>query len=481
MIFNIITKTDKKGLIIIDYMINQETGEIVTIKDLLEYTGIVYVSNLNKSFFEIIKELKRLKFKNVYAITKKNQFSFFYKNGECYSIKINNNGKFLTIANFEKKFVVDFGNYEKNKKLIEYAIAEERTSSSLGRDSFNEWLRTFFKVKKHTINVNACYTIFRRDYPIIKDSMLDTAKEFVTGYQYAQQGYYYNVHNYDICSSYPAQLLNDTPKGKPIEYKTLEEIPPTYFYVVKFTAIDINVKPNKIDFLETNNKNIATFVLTKQLFELFKNNYAFKMLKIKRITGFKTRKGVFAEFVEKNVLMGKELELDPSIKKYNKAIANSIVGYFGKNPVRSETKLENGTINYRVVDSDPIYLPIYLYVLGKAKSEFIQVLEKCAKYDIIYANTDGFLTQHPVDMKKLNFGRSSKIGFFKNKIGFAEIYIECVNGYSAITQDGEIDNTISGLRTLNPVSVEEYRNKTFAYVVHEITSQGLTEKIISLE
>lgn len=479
-LYNIITKS-KNGFMKIEAIINQETGEVITINELLANTGIIYVSNLSRSFFELIMMLKKLKYRNVYSITKKNQFSFFYKNGECYSIRINTNGKYLTIANFTKKFMQDFGDFETNKKLIDYAMQEERTASSLGRDGFNEWLKSIFKVQGRTLNVNACYTIFRRDYPVIKDSILDTAKEFVTGYQYAKRGYYYNINNYDICSSYPAQLLNDTPKGKPIEYKTIEEIPPTYFYVVKFTAIDIKLKPNKIDFLETNNKNIATFVLTKQLFELFKNNYTYNMLKIKQIKGFKTRKNVFASFIEKNVLRGKELEIDPYIKKYNKAIANSVVGYFGKNPIRVETKFKNGRIIERVVESEAIYLPIYLYVLGKAKAEFIQVLQRCSKYNIIYANTDGFLTEKPVDMKMLNFGRGSQIGYFKNKIGFSEIYIDCINGYSAVTTAGEIDNTISGIRTLSPVSVEEYKNKTFKYIVQEVTPQGLAEKIISLE
>lgn len=480
MIFNILTKLEK-GFIRIDAIVDQETGEVVTLKELLTHTGVIYVSNLNRAFFELITMLKKLKYTNVYSVSKKNQFSFFYKNGECYSIKINTSGKYLTIANFEKKFMQDFSDFETNKKLIEYAIQQERMASSLGRDSFNEWMRSIFKVQGRTLNINACYTVFRRDYPVIKDSILDTAKEFVSGYQYAKQGYYYNINNYDMCSSYPAQLLNDTPKGKPIDYKTLEDVPPTYFYVVKFTALDIKLKPNKIDFLETDGKNISTFVLTKQLFELFKNNYAYSMLKIKRITGFKTRKNVFTHFVEKNVLQGKELEFDPFIKKYNKAIANSIVGYFGKNPIRTETKFKNGRIIERIVESEPIYLPIYLYVLGKAKAEFIQVLQRCAKYDIIYANTDGFLTSKPVDMKMLNFGRGTHIGYFKNKVGFSEIYIDCVNGYSAVTVDGEIDNTISGIRTLSPLSVEEYKNKKFKYLIQEVTPQGLTENIISLE
>ena len=77
------------------------------------------------------------------------------------------------------------------------------------------------------------------------------------------------------------------------EYENIEDIPQTYFYIVKFSAIDIKLKAGKIDFLETDNINISTFVLTQHLFNLFKSNYTYTRIRIKKIIAFKTRKGLF--------------------------------------------------------------------------------------------------------------------------------------------------------------------------------------------
>ena len=477
MIYNINVKKDKSNIFKIENIIDQETGEVITLEQLLSLSGTIFVSNLNIAFFEIIKKLKNLKFRNVYNATKKNQFSFAYKNGECYSIRLYRD-KLLIISNFEKKFLREFGDYETNKKLVDYSIFKNRNSSSIGRDAFNEWLQSVFKCKNHTININACMNIFRQDYPVIKNDFLETAKTYTSGYQIAKRGYYHNVYNYDIISSFPSQLLNDTPVGLPREFDSFDNMPTSYWYIVKFTALDIVCKDNCIDFLECNNSNIHTFVLTKHLFELFKTTYTFKILKIKRIQAFKTRHDRFIDFVYNNVIAGKLNEFDPIISKYNKGVANSIVGYFGKNTTRISCKFIGNTIHYKNEECEPIYLPLYLFVTGKAKAEFIRTINRIGLDNIIYANTDGILTSNPVKLERLNYGRVGQIGIFKQKPIFKEIYIDCINGYSAITEDGKIDNTISGMKPLSPVSVADYMNNTFDYVINEITTQGVQEHVI---
>ena len=123
-------------------------------------------------------------------------------------------------------------------------------------------------------------------------------------------------------------------------------------------------------------------------------------------------------------------------------------------------------------------MPLYLFVTGKAKAEFIRTINRIGLDNIIYANTDGILTAKPVKLERLNWGRTGQIGIFKQKPIFKEIYIDCINGYSAITEDGKIDNTISGMKPLSPVSVADYMNNTFDYVINEITTQGVQEHVI---
>lgn len=458
-------------------IIKQETGEILTIEEFLKLEGNAYCDNLNIAFMELIKVLFNLGYKNDFKADNKKYFNFMYKAGECLQINIRHeNNKILHIINFEKKFLQEFSTYEENKTLIEYAIKNNRLSNSIGHDAFNEFLKIAFKTKKQELNINACREIFRRDYPILDYDLLTQAKKYTSGYQIAKRGLYNDIYEYDITSSYPSQLVNDTPEGYPILFNDIEDIPTTYFYIIKFTAFDINIKPNKIDFLDTDKKNINTFVLTQHLFNLFKKNYTYTILKIKSIIAFKTRKGRFNEFIKKNIIDGKINAKNEHIAKYNKAIANSLTGYFGKNTQKEIIKVEKNGNKYNfitdTIQTDPVYLPIYLYVTGKAKAEFINTLQNTAKNGIIYANTDGFLTNIKLDINALNIGRFGVLGTFKEKHLFKKIYIDCINGYSAEDYAGNIYNSISGLTTLNKLSVEQYEHRTFDYYCNEIDDNG---------
>ena len=177
-------------------IINQSTGEILSLIDFLCLDGIVYVNNLDFAFMEICKKLIELKYKNVFKAQKNNQFSFVYKNGECLQIKIiKANKKHLTIVNFETKFLQPFTTYENNIALVNYAIKKNRVSASLGVDAFNEFLLQAFKSHGQQVkNIHACKEIFRRrDYPIIDNEILNQAKENTSGYQMALQGLYTNI------------------------------------------------------------------------------------------------------------------------------------------------------------------------------------------------------------------------------------------------------------------------------------------------
>lgn len=459
----------------LENVIDISTGEILAPVDFIALNGKAFCANLDIAFMDLIKLLTKQKYKNVFVCQKAKQFSFVYKNGECLGIHIkHSNNKELRICNFEKKFLIDF-DIDTAESVFAYSISQCRNSYTLGRDAFNEWLQMEFTTKGQRLNINTCNKLFRKDYPILRDSMLDRAKDACSGYQMAKQGYYKNVYNYDISSSYPAQLMNNTPIGLIKEFETLEAIPESYFYIVKATFIDVKIKPCKIDFLDIDGANITTQVLPEHLFKLAQSNYEYSKLKIKRIIAFKTRAHRFNNFVYKNVIQGKIQAQNKFIAKYNKAIANSIVGYFGKNATTTQTKLEhkNGKISIveREIQGEPVYLPIYIYVTGKAKAEFITTLQRTGLDKIIYANTDGFISNEQINIASLNLGRKD-VGLYRLDKTFKEIFIEAINGYCGLDTNNELDNTLSGLHLLSPVSVEQYMNKSFDYTIKEIDGNG---------
>ena len=294
-----------------------------------------------------------------------------------------------------------------------------------------------------------------------------------SGYQYFRRGIYTNIQSYDISKSYASQLLNNLPIGNGRVYEKIEQIPDSYWYVVQFVCFDIKVKDGKIDFAHCNKKNVKILTLTKHLFELFRENYVTSAMRVKRILAFKTRRAMCQNFINNNVL---DTQIAPVLVKYNKAIANSIVGYMGKNRrvIRSKITHSRKTykIEYTVEESEPVYLPIYLYVTGKAKAEFIRTLQNIGLEHILYANTDGLLTDLTLDENRLNFGRHNTIGIFKHKGTFKEIYIECVNGYCGQYLDGTLDNTLSGMRVLSPLTAKQYQDGHFDYILNEYMSDG---------
>lgn len=456
-------------------IICQTTGELLSLFDLIDKYDYAFVNdNFNLVWADICKQLNNAGYDNDFEIKANKQYSFIYQSGSCLEITIRNEkGKYTRIVNFAKKFNTEFSDLETNQKLLAYAEQKDRHSITLGNDAFQEWLRYCFKVRHRTLNVNACRSVFRREYPVLSDSetnICETAKNYVAGFQYVKTGRFQNLYYYDICSSFPAQLLNATPKGAPIKLNSVSEVKPNYFYIVKFTSIGTKLKPNCIDAF--NCKDICTLTLTEHSFNLFKKNYTYTAIQEHFVLAFKTRANQFSDFVYDNVIKGKEQETDKDIARYNKAIANSVVGYFGKRTITEQNCImeRNGkkAILTRKIKSQPIYQPIYLFVNGKAKLEFIDTLQRIVGIDnLVYANTDGFLTTKPIDLNMLNFGRGSVIGCFKFKCKFVDIQINSINGYVGITDTGKTEQVVSGVSLTGAITPEQYSKQQFSYDIHE--------------
>ena len=215
--------------------------------------------------------------------------------------------------------------------------------------------------------------------------------------------------------------------------------------------------------------------LTERLFELFKENYNSKII-IKKIEAFKTRKSMFKQFINQTVIAGKTMQKDKILAKYNKAVGNAIIGYLGRNEttLKNIAKMgKNGLeIEKEEVEIDPIYLPAYLAILDASKAKFLKAIRPFWKH-IIYANTDGFLSTQQIDLQMLNFRNSnSLLGNFRLCHKYMDLYVECINGYAGITEDGEIMNTISGMSFERIITPDDYQNKSFVYYVNEPTPAG---------
>ena len=434
-----------------------------------------YVNDLDKFYIYLIKFLLKTGYKNTTEELKDRTFSFAYKSGKCSNVKIKD-GILIQFVNFKSKFGVEFGTDIENQELIEYAQQKGRLACSLGADAYNEFIRTILHPNRY--NDYIAHQIMRQEdhFPIFEYSQeLLEAKENVSGYQMSVSGTYNNLIEYDLESSYPAQLLCNTPCGLPKYYNCIEDVPSTYFKIITFSFFNCNLKPNKIEFL--NIASIGEITLTERMFELFKENYT-ATIKIKKIIAFKTQKSPFKKFITENIINGKKNEPRKHIAKYNKYIGNSIIGYMGRNTttIQNTAKL-NSNIE---IDSfnktiDPIYLPVYLCVLDRAKSEFIKIIQK-HKNKIVYANTDGFLATEPLNVDLLNSNNSLQIGNYRSKNKYVYIYIECINGYSGILETGELDNTISGMTFERLIAPEDYRNRTFEYYINTATPNGTIRK-----
>ena len=477
-----LTTIKQDDLFFLGSIIDQSTGEIIELEELINKYDYAFVDeNINLVWADICQLLLQKGYhQEPYEKKADKLFSVSYKSGACINITIKNGQKTLRIANFSSKFNIDYGEYEENKKLLDYANKKERQSSSLGNDAFNEWIRSAFKVHGRILNINASKAVFRRDYPILTDDetrILETAKANVSGFQHVKTGRYKNLYEYDICSSFPSQLINATPKGETIIFDEISDIPRDYFYIVKFTALNVKLKPNCFDIFSA--RDTMTLTLTKHMFELFNKNYEYSDIGQHFCFAYKTRTNIFNDFVFDNIITGKEHENDKQIAKYNKSITNSIIGYFGRNTESEQSYYAYNPASRKFnilrqkIKREPIYQPIYLFVNGKAKFEFISVLQDIVGIKhVIYANTDGFITDKEIDLKALNFGRNSQLGYFKLKCKYTDIQINSINGYVGITDTGTTKQAISGIKLTGLITPDQYANADYSYTIHELDEES---------
>lgn len=446
----------KKKIYKLDTIINLATGELIDPEFILKEKNN-YVDSLTKLGLYLIKKLINLKFKISENSFNMENNSFFYSlsHSTLHFLIIKTNSEYYYFYDFKTKFGVDMPeDINSIYKIINFSNSNHLDSYSLASDSFNLFLNTILFPKKSGANRK----IYRKFYPIIENSTLLRTKNYTSGFQFFQEGEYNNVYNYDQSSAYPAELLNNTPIGEPLKLKKFEDIKINDWFCVRIYLKNVKLKYG-FDWLKLipNQKYIY---LTKELYKLFQETYTGDY-KISDFVAFKTTQHQFDKFIKKTIIDAKIVTRDVYIKKYTKLLANSLIGYFGRN-IDSESYTINYINNKYEIEHlkkhrDPIYLPIYLCIQGRQKAKFLYLLNKY-KNDIVYANTDGFISTKKLNIDNLNINFSSNIGKYRLDKEFKNIYIKNLNCYSAITIKNDIENILSGIPATKLIKPSELKN-----------------------
>lgn len=459
-------------------IVNQETGEVLTMNDLLtSEEREIYVDKLDIFSFYFLHFLFDHKFKSVAEMNQIKEKSVYasINSGNCNSMIFKYQNTKKTLYNFEKKFGVEFGEFEENQKLIDYAHEHNRNATSIGADAYNEFIHTIFRPKK---NPNANKKLMRVDFPILNNKLLEKAKKYVCGFQFYTKGNFENVIDYDQSSAYPSQLLCSTPTGAPVsDIKDFNKIPRNYWFVAKVFYMNIELKTG-FDWLDLKKcKNSGYLYLTKELYELFLTCYEC-LSKVVEFVAFKTICHRFDKFIDQTIIKGKINKSDKAISKYNKNVGNALIGYLGRNTAVESISFskdgENWLYKRKELKRDPLYLPVYLFAIGKQKSEFIKTINQF-KDSIIYANTDGFISTKRLNIDFMNYRFSSELGKFREKHQYQKLYIKTINGYAGLTSAGELDNTIAGMTLERLITPQEYESGEYSSVIQSVT-KNLTIK-----
>lgn len=270
----------------------------------------------------------------------------------------------------------------------------------------------------------------------------------------------------DENSKYPALLVNaDLPYGKPIydgQYKEGAYNNKEFFVEIEVVA---KVKQNHVPTLLKRGlksilcggDNLITdipdgfplrLVITKWDLFMLHENYTISYIEYGRQVVYKTRRGLFDEYITKWYKVKQETT-DKGTRAIAKSNMNSLSGKFGQKTVHRQ-KLpfmdqESGVIKFTLSDaeeSDPIYTPLIASLTAQGRYNIARDINRY--YDrIAYCDTDSlhFIGDIPDDFKdRLD---DNKLGFYKIEQHFdsarylqPKTYAERVDGVWYITACG---------------------------------------------
>lgn len=432
--------------------------------------GDHYVDDLDIPYIYILSSLLKAGYKNEVKAFElpRRSFRIALTGSTCSHIDIcRDDRSLIRLISYRAKFAVPMSD-DSDGMLPKLAEAFDLGKPGLGADAYALFLSTLFTKKEREA---ANYGLVREIFPELPYSF-NSAKKVVAGIQYAAAGRYKDIYSYDIHRAYTYSMLGDVPQGAPLVLDGYVE-PRANQWAIYQVAV-AGMQPLDIDPIcwQYNKSNI--YWLPLHIFHEFEKNNSFSFFEVTHTYLFKTRRNLFDRFFART----EDIAAAGGIaKKYAKRLANALVGYLGRNErdVRDTFYIENGEMRRKAVNcpSKAIYAPAYINILDRHKHRFFSMLRAAGLKDIIYINTDGFMTSKPLDLARLNiYPPSGSIGALREAEHYADIHINAVNQYAGITAAGAVDNCISGLRLEAPALPDELASGDLSYYINLPTADG---------
>lgn len=280
-----------------------------------------------------------------------------------------------------------------------------------------------FKLAKNSVGWNT----FERLFPCSNELDRLIRPSYFGGWVYLNPKYIekkiQNFFIYDVNSEYPAICVNEPlPHGKP---KFVDEIPKGLF-IIKFKAIAklkegvfpfVSMKGNfrycQTDLL-TETDGLESFTMTSVDYYAFLEYYNVEIYKIDWILSFKSRKGIFKEFIEINY------EIKNNSVGAAKAVAklkmNSFTGRMAMNPERKNKvpSIEDDILKFREGDLDVIdsIYPAFTAFITAYGRRYVHDLACSLGDNFIYSDTDSVHSFQQLPSEKID---NIALGKFKEE------------------------------------------------------------------
>lgn len=451
------TKKTYRG-IELDTLIDSD-GCIVSLNELFDVSApkLVLINNYNIIKYSIIEAL--LKLEDWHEKTEKGDNNQTYSIRKDYITLHHDKRNTVNIASFEVKNHQKFKDFAQAKNLEDHDGEQKMTAAMDGKQLALRNIST-------CTNEFSQLHFFRSVFPKPTNSeleILEGARLLSGGFMACKKaGEYANVHSYDRKSAYTGQLLKSRiPYGRPKRYKTIEGIPSRRWFILQIAVTW--AEPIIYDFFDiqklwlSGNCGEITISIPQEIYFVLEKYYRIKY-KIIDCLSYKTREQPFKDFPDIAI------STDPEeVRKRNKARLNLFFGSLGRAQKFTECtySLDKDKIKCDFKGRSELsgnacdYMPLYLYISIGAKVDFVNEISKFWG-DVIYCNTDGFLTQKVIDLSAFNSRFRDVRGTFQHRGFYRRCAIKDISNYY-LADSNEGDKYIcSGSIAAAPVDYDTF-------------------------
>lgn len=261
-------------------------------------------------------------------------------------------------------------------------------------------------------------TKFEELYPILDKETDDlTRRSYRGGFTYLNDKYIGATLGkgivLDVNSLYPSVMYNELlPYDKPLLYSGKYKYDNEYNLYIQNVEVEFEIKENMIptiqvknnlaflpnEYIKSSNGEVLSLWLTNVDLDLLKEHY--NILFIKYIGGykFKSKKGLFKEYIDKwtKQKINAKKEHNQAMYRIAKLMLNSLYGKFGLNPNVSEMYpyLDDDIVKYYHVTGKygkSVYVPMACFITSYARKKTIETSQKIRDYTMKKYNKDYYI------------------------------------------------------------------------------------------